>query len=173
MWSKSFTGQPLNDGSPFLNEVIRASLVEQQPETDVQSATGNLTVKHTLDNPHGLIFAVAYPKILTLTYIPTLLSTIKALFLSLFGNILDHLAQLTSGLKDARALPPLLKSKVLGQHGWQNVWQEWEEAFMDVCRELEKQPRAPIKAASTKGSAASANASQQNKGAPSLPVPER
>lgn len=116
-----------------------------------------------------MVFAVAYPRILTLSYIPTLLSTIKTLFLSLFGPLIEHIVQLTSGLKDPETLPASVKSKLLGVGGWQKLWQGWEEAFMDVCRELEKQPRqtSRIASSSSKGAAA-ASVAAQDKGEPSF-----
>lgn len=166
LWSKSFTGRDASEGAPFIDQVIRTSLIEQSPDSSTSTVSGNLQVKYTLDNLHGLVFAVAYPRILTLAYIPTLLSTIKTLFLSLFGPIVENIVQLTTGLKDPDTLPAALKQKLLSRNGWHGLWKGWEEAFMDVCRELEKQPRQAPRVSSanhnkSNASAAAAVATQE------------
>lgn len=99
------------------------------------------SIKWTTDNINGLIFAVVYPRILTLTYIPTLLDTLKTVFISMFGPILQAFLQIaTQGVLPSR-LPQDMRSVLFDSNGRPNpissLWKGWQTTFLSILRDIE------------------------------------
>lgn len=92
-----------------------------------------------------MLLKVAYPRILNLSYITTLLQTVKALFLSLFGPIISAIVAATSG-KDPAGLSSSIRNKLFGlrEGDWDNLWKGWNEAFDRVRREVEANASANV-----------------------------
>ena len=151
LWSRTFaspSGSSSSSGLPAFDSMIKDKVIDTDPLTQTaqqlnhQEAETNVwegqgcTVRWVTENVHGLIFAVAYPRILTLAYIPTLLSTIKQLFVSLFEPLIQALVAAISG-QDMSQLPLSVKKKLFSPGGWQNMWKGWEETFIETCIELQ------------------------------------
>lgn len=150
LWSRTFASanSGTSTGLPAFDSMIKEKIIDTDPLTQTaqqlnhQEAETNIwegqgcTVRWVTENVHGLIFAVAYPRILTLAYIPTLLSTIKQLFVSLFEPLIQALIAAISG-QDMSQLPLSVKKKLFSPGGWQNIWKGWEETFIETCIELQ------------------------------------
>ena len=150
LWSRTFASASNGSSSslPAFDSMIKEKIIDTDPLTQTaqqlnhQDAETNIwegqgqTVRWVTENVHGLIFAVAYPRILTLAYIPTLLSTIKQLFVSLFEPLIQALIAAISG-QDMSQLPLSVKKKLFSPGGWQNIWKGWEETFIETCVELQ------------------------------------
>ncbi|POW19061.1 hypothetical protein PSHT_05071, partial [Puccinia striiformis] len=87
LWSKSFVPTP----SP-LRTLIGDGLIGEQSSgfNDLMvMQIGSYSLQWNFSNEFGLIFVVAYQRILQLTYITDLLESMKSLFTSLYSSILD------------------------------------------------------------------------------------
>ncbi|KAH9817174.1 SRP54-type protein [Melampsora americana] len=123
LWSKAFVSTP----SP-VRQIITQALIEPSTnhsnQQDAQSLhLGAYSVQWRLSNDLGLVFAVAYQRILQLTYINELLEAVQSLFLSLYAPLISNV------------LNP--SSSITFSQGFMSVFEGWESQFMRLLKELE------------------------------------
>jgi signal recognition particle receptor subunit alpha len=130
LWSKAFS----HTAAPF-DALLKDKFLDPSESQGEEYEAAGCTVQWLLDNGHGLIFAVAYPRILTLTYVPALLQTLKTLFISLFGDVIECLVKVLSGQLSADDCTPAMRKRLFNPAGW--AWPGWEATFLSVCKEME------------------------------------
>lgn len=140
LWSKSFTPAipPSTTGSTYnhpIDSLIRSAFLEDRLSSDKYEREG-YTLQWTLANDLELVFVVVYQRILQLTYIPQLLSSIKELFLDFFRPFILALGEAT-GPSGRSNLNSLLSAKKFRQ-GFETKLKEWELAFLKTLRSLER-----------------------------------
>ncbi|UZJ51793.1 hypothetical protein CBS101457_001113 [Exobasidium rhododendri] len=140
LWSKSFTPAipASTTGSSYshpIDSLIRSAFLEDRLSSDRYEKEG-YTLQWTLANDLELVFVVIYQRILQLTYIPQLLSTVKEVFLEFFKPFVIALGEATgshghgslSSLSNARKLRMAFDSRL----------KEWETTFLKTLRGLER-----------------------------------
>ncbi|EGG07070.1 uncharacterized protein MELLADRAFT_35731 [Melampsora larici-populina 98AG31] len=123
LWSKAFVSTP----SP-VRQIISQALIEPSTnhsnQQDAQSLhLGAYSVQWRLSNDLGLVFAVAYQRILQLTYINELLEAVQSLFLSLYAPLINNVLNPSSSIAFSK--------------GFMSVFEGWENRFMCLLKELE------------------------------------
>ncbi|KAF9262120.1 signal recognition particle binding protein [Marasmius fiardii PR-910] len=131
LWSRSFTPDATQISSSSdspVNSLIREALIEGRTLED-KYEKGSYAVKWTFVNELELIFVVAYQRILQLTYVDDLLSTLKSLFVKLFQPIIaTFVASLHAATKD----PISLRS-----FNFSNAFEGWDKVFDKVLKGFE------------------------------------
>ncbi|KIL69601.1 hypothetical protein M378DRAFT_68425 [Amanita muscaria Koide BX008] len=130
LWSRSFTPEAerlaSSSASP-VNALIRDALVEGRSADDKYEKDG-YAVKWTFANELGLIFVVAYQRILQLTYVDDLLSALKALFIKQFEPFLTtFIASLSA-----------ITAKDPEKWDFSNVLEGWDTLFDKLLTGLEQ-----------------------------------
>jgi len=124
LWSKSFVPTPsplralIGDGligekSSGLNELMVMQI-------------GSYSLQWNLSNEFGLIFVVAYQRILQLTYITDLLESMKSLFTSLYSSILD--STFNSWIVPEDGLVD----------GFKEFFKGWDQSFHKLLKDIER-----------------------------------
>lgn len=123
LWSKAFVSTP----SP-VRQIISQALIEpsanHSTQQDAQSLhLGAYSIQWRLSNDLGLVFAVAYQRILQLTYINDLLEAVQSLFLSLYAPLINNVLNPSSSIAFSK--------------GFMSVFKGWDSQFMRLLKELE------------------------------------
>jgi signal recognition particle receptor subunit alpha len=146
LWSRTFTPEASrlasSSASP-LNFLIRDALLEGRA-ADPKYERDGYAVKWTFANDLGLIFVVAYQRILQLTYVDDLLNALKALFLKHFGPFL------TTFVASLNAIAP----KEVVSWDFSAALEGWDYLFDTLLAKLEEKAaqdrkarlRAPMRA---------------------------
>ncbi|PLW19898.1 hypothetical protein PCASD_13847 [Puccinia coronata f. sp. avenae] len=124
LWSKSFVPTP----SP-LRTLIGDGLIEEQStgfKDMMVMQIGSYSLQWNLSNEFGLIFVVAYQRILQLTYITELLESMKSMFTSLYGSILD--TTFNSWIVPEAGLA----------EGFKELFKGWDQSFHKLLKEIER-----------------------------------
>ena len=132
LWSRNF-----NERTAPFDSLVKDVFIDSADIQNDQYEANGCTIKWLSDNANGLVFAVAYPRILTLSYIPAMLQTIKTLFLSLFGDVIECLVGLLSGKLSELDCSPSIRKRLFGGSGWS--WPGWEATLFSVCKEMESE----------------------------------
>jgi signal recognition particle receptor subunit alpha len=140
LWSKSFTPAipPSTTGSSYnhpIDSLIKLAFLEDRLSSDKYEKEG-YTLQWTLANDLELVFVVIYQRILQLTYIPQLLSSIKELFLDFFKPFVLALGEAT-GPSGRSSLNSLFSAKKLKAE-FESRLKEWEATFLKTLRSLER-----------------------------------
>lgn len=130
LWSKSFTPTP----SPF-DSLIREALIEERSSS---STAGPVSSWHkdghallwTFQNELELVFVVAYQRILQLTYVEELLTTVRRSFVGAFEDEVRAIVDSAKG-KDVAV------GGLCGPQGWSGMFEGWDATFSRTLRELE------------------------------------
>ncbi|KAA1136597.1 hypothetical protein PGTUg99_036201 [Puccinia graminis f. sp. tritici] len=124
LWSKSFVPTP----SP-IRTLIGDGLIGEQSSglNDLMvMQIGSYSLQWNFSNEFGLIFVVAYQRILQLTYITDLLESMKSLFTSLYGSILD--TTFNSWLVPETGLT----------EGFKDLFKGWDQSFHKLLKDIER-----------------------------------
>ncbi|ORY31292.1 SRP54-type protein [Naematelia encephala] len=151
LWSRSFTpafsALALTPASP-VNALVRESFIEGKAAVEDEGfEKDGYSVRWTMENGLGLVFVVVFPALLPLTYVPTLLSRVKQLFLALFQPYIQSLIEsLAAGSIAVTSVSStalrILKEKL--------VEQKWDRIFERCLRDCEgtdttrKPSRTPV-----------------------------
>ncbi|KAA1101379.1 hypothetical protein PGT21_018090 [Puccinia graminis f. sp. tritici] len=124
LWSKSFVPTP----SP-IRTLIGDGLIGEQSSglNDLMvMQIGSYSLQWNFSNEFGLIFVVAYQRILQLTYITDLLESMKSLFTSLYGSILD--TTFNSWIVPETGLT----------EGFKDLFKGWDQSFHKLLKDIER-----------------------------------
>lgn len=184
LWSRTYTQEAAHDAesahSPT-NTLIKEGVIEGRL-TSSPHDINQYRVHWGLENKTDLIFVIAYSKIIQLGWVDELLETAKALFVSLFKPVIEHIIAALSGATPDDAvnldLPAMFK-------GWDEVFDQLVNDIDVRCSSLavltpshncSHQKKKNIRGKSSNAGAATRNAtSNQNKSGmhilPSQPNP--
>jgi signal recognition particle receptor subunit alpha len=140
LWSKSFTPAipASTTGSSYnhpIDSLIRSAFLEDRLSSDRYEKEG-YTLQWTLANDLELVFVVIYQRILQLTYIPQLLSTVKEVFLEFFKPFILAIGEATTSHGHG-SLQSLSMAKKL-RASFDARLKEWEITFLKTLRGLER-----------------------------------
>jgi len=140
LWSKSFTPAipPNTTGSSYnhpIDSLIRSAFLEDRLSSDKYEKEG-YTLQWTLANDLELVFVVVYQRILQLTYIPQLLSTVKDLFLELFKPFVLAIGEATGPHGRSNLNSLAMARKLRSEFDFK--LKEWETTFLKTLRGLER-----------------------------------
>lgn len=140
LWSKSFTPAipPSTTGSSYdhpIDSLIKSAFLEDRLSSDKYEKEG-YTLQWTLANDLELVFVVVYQRILQLTYIPQLLSSIKELFLDMFKPFVVAFGEAT-GPSGRSTLNSLFSARKLRAE-FELRLKEWDITFLKTLRGLER-----------------------------------
>ncbi|KNZ60769.1 hypothetical protein VP01_1503g8 [Puccinia sorghi] len=124
LWSKSFVPTP----SP-LRTLIGDGLIGEKSSglNDLLAMqVGSYSLQWNLSNEFGLIFVVAYQRILQLTYITDLLESMKSLFTTLYSSILD--STFNSWIVPEAGLVD----------GFRELFKGWDQSFHKLLKDIER-----------------------------------
>lgn len=141
LWSKSFTpGIPAATTGQANNHpvdaLIRSAFLEDRLASDRYEKEG-YSLQWALANDVELVFVVVYQRILQLTYIPQLLTSVKASFLDMFKPFVVALREATQPGR-AMSSTSLLAVRRLKQE-FDARLQDWESSFLKLLRGLERE----------------------------------
>ncbi|KAJ7582600.1 SRP54-type protein [Mycena floridula] len=132
LWSRSFTpeaSQLASSSASPVNSLIRDALIEGRSTEDKYEKDG-YAVKWTFVNDLELIFVVAYQRILQLTYVDELLTTLKALFVKLFEPFLTTFLASLHAMDTGKAM-------VAKSWNFRKQFEGWDTMFDKLLRGLE------------------------------------
>ena len=131
LWARELSSAP---AGPLMDAVMRTSATDGIAAERLE--VGQSSVRCTVDAQTGLIFMLAFPRVLSPPYIAGLLASLKALFLSLFSPLIHAIIEVLSG-HDPTGLSPALRRRLFGPGAWRTLWKGWEDAFDRMRREVE------------------------------------
>ncbi|TIA70392.1 hypothetical protein E3P92_02812 [Wallemia ichthyophaga] len=163
LWSRTYTPEAAHDAesahSPT-NTLIKEGVIEGRL-TSSPHDINQYRVHWGLENKTDLIFVIAYSKIIQLGWVDELLETAKALFVSLFKPVIEHIIAALSGATPDDAVNLDLPAMFKG----------WDEVFDQLVNDIDKKKN--IRGKSSNAGAATRNAtSNQNKSAPTRDEPK-
>lgn len=129
LWSRTYTPEAAHDAtgahSPT-NTLIREGVIENRLTTSPHEVD-QYRLHWGLENNVDLIFVIAYSKMIQLGWVEELLETTKALFVSLFRPVIEHLIAALSGGVDGDGvdldIPALFKG--------------WDEIFDKLVKDID------------------------------------
>lgn len=124
LWSKSFVPTP----SPLRTLIGDGLIGEQASGFDdlMVMHIGSYSLQWNLSNEFGLIFVVAYQRILQLTYINDLLESMKSLFTSLYSSILDT------------TFNSWIVPEIGLTQGFNELFKGWDQSFHKLLKDIER-----------------------------------
>ncbi|KAG8933751.1 hypothetical protein FRC01_007218 [Tulasnella sp. 417] len=148
LWARSFTpaaSKLSTTAASPVNNLVREALIEGRTAEDKYEKDG-YSIKWTFANEMGLIFVIAYQRILHLTYVEDLLQAMKELFIKLFTPFLLAFVQsLTTKTAEAG------KALTIGGAwdfaaafaGWNSVFDKLLKRFEDKAADERKSRSKP------------------------------
>lgn len=124
LWSRSYVPTP----SPLRLLIADRFIEEKSSGIDdiMETAIGSYSLQWDLSNEFGLIFVVAYQRILQLTYITDLLDSMKSLFTSLYRSILETTFNSW-----------IVPRELLGD-GFKGMFKGWDQSFHRLLKDIER-----------------------------------
>ncbi|KAK7049282.1 hypothetical protein VNI00_005883 [Paramarasmius palmivorus] len=135
LWARSFTPDASHITSSSespVNSLIRDALIEGRT-TDQKYEKGSYAVKWTFVNDLELIFVVAYQRILQLTYVEDLLTTLKTLFVKLFQPIIATFVASLHAVNSGKAAA----TETITSFNFATAFDGWDKVFDKVLKGFE------------------------------------
>ncbi|KAG8988948.1 hypothetical protein FRB90_002476 [Tulasnella sp. 427] len=149
LWARSFTpaaSKLSTTAASPVNNLVREALIEGRTAENKYEKDG-YSIKWTFANEMGLIFVIAYQRILHLTYVEDLLQAMKEVFIKLFAPFLLAFVQsLSTKTTDAtRALSVGGAWDFAAAFaGWNSVFDKLLKRFEDSAAEERKSRSKPV-----------------------------